>query len=164
MLGMLARAITRIRSAHAARIVFMSVPSRWYEQAHWELDSAFEGIVVGMTLVGSCTPLLLQQAEINFTWPAECRLVKIAHIAWLLQFKFDDSRLFEDCPLALGSRWLARGETCISPPRCLSASRLEDRALPAAGAGARAYVALHRRRNPPPVTAMSSLLSASFPV
>jgi hypothetical protein len=114
MLRMLARAITRIRSANAARIVFMSVPSRWYEQAHWELDSAFEGIVVGMTLVGSCTPLLLQQAEINFTWPAECRLVKIAHIAWLLQFKFDVSRLFEDCPLALGSRWLARGKTCIS--------------------------------------------------
>jgi hypothetical protein len=34
-------------------------------------------------------------------WSAECRLVNIAHTSWLLQFKFADSRLFEDCPLAL---------------------------------------------------------------
>jgi hypothetical protein len=46
-------------------------------------------------------PLLLQQAEINFTWSAERRLINIAHNSWLLQFNFDDSRLSEDCPLAL---------------------------------------------------------------
>ena len=55
--------------------------------------------MVGTTLAGSCMPLLLQQAEINLTWSAECRLVNIAHSWFLLQFNFNDSCLSEDCPL-----------------------------------------------------------------
>ena len=36
---------------------------------------------MGTTLVGSCTPLLVQQAEIRITWSAECRLLNTAQFA-----------------------------------------------------------------------------------
>jgi hypothetical protein len=48
-------------------------------------------------LVGSCTPSLLQQAEMKFTWCAERRLLNIAHISGSIQFDFDDCRNSEDC-------------------------------------------------------------------
>jgi hypothetical protein len=43
-----------------------------------ELDSALGGIVVWTTLVGSFTPLLLQQTDIRFTRSTECRLLNTA--------------------------------------------------------------------------------------
>jgi len=41
--------------------------------------------VVGTTFLGSCTPLLLQQAKTKLTWSDECRLLNIAHSSWLLR-------------------------------------------------------------------------------
>ena len=61
--------------------------------------------MVGTILVGSCTPLLLQKAEIKVTRSAECRLVNIGHSWFLLQLNFNDSCLSENRPPAQTGPW-----------------------------------------------------------
>ena len=69
-------------------------------------------------MAGSCTPLLLQQADINFTWSAACKLVNIAQL--VVAPIQDDSRLSEDCPLALTGYLTDLISQCngkLSPPK-----------------------------------------------